>query len=84
MQEVGQAEKEREASGHARDEELGLVREQVEVGNPSEAESAAHRCARRPHKGKGAANREPAGAAEVLRLAERPEPMGGSARRLGL
>ena len=38
MQEVGQPEKEREASGHARNEELGLVHEQVEVGNPDEAE----------------------------------------------
>ena len=46
MRQAGQPEKEREASGHARDEELGLVHEQVEVGNPNEAENAAERCAR--------------------------------------
>ena len=62
MQEVGQPEKQREASGHARDEELGLAYEQVEVGNPDEAENAAQRCARDGIKEKAqqAANPPPA------------------------
>ena len=45
MQEVRHPEKEREASGHAGNEELGLRLEQIEIGGCNEAGDCANRCA---------------------------------------
>ncbi len=45
MQEVGQPEKEREASGHAGNEELGLPSVHIEIGVCDKAGYRADRCA---------------------------------------